>query len=70
LVQSALLDILSNGVRIGFALVFLSSYLFGNLMQPFVGRVWEGMIESKKPFFTSIFGGIGAVFAVTKVLST
>lgn len=57
----ALLDLFATGLRIGFAMAFLGSYLFTALFKPMTGRLWEGLIESKKPLFTSVFGGIGAI---------
>lgn len=62
------MDFASNGVRLLFAGAFLSSYLFGAALQPFISRVWEGLIRTKKPFFTSTFAGIGAIFALVHVL--
>jgi|GEM_PF-3709596 len=60
----ALLDIVANALRIGFALVFLSSFLFRPLIQPVVSRVWERVIDSDKPLFTMLFGAIGTLCAV------
>jgi hypothetical protein len=62
------MDFASNGVRLLFAGAFLSSYLFGAALQPFISRVWEGLIRTKKPFFTSIFAGFGGIFALVQAL--
>ena len=66
--HKVLADFLSNGLRIGFALVFLSAWLFGSLLQPLASRLWEGLIDSRKPFFTTILGGLGAIYAGLRVL--
>jgi hypothetical protein len=55
-------DLASNGLRIGFALLFLSSFVFGSVLKPLVSRLWAGIIESKKPLFTMLFGGVATVY--------
>jgi hypothetical protein len=62
------IDVASNGFRLTFSVLFLSSYIFGPVLQPFVDRVWEGMIRNKTPLFTSIFGAIGAIVTIVYVL--
>jgi energy-converting hydrogenase Eha subunit A len=64
----SVLDILSNGARIGFALVFLSSFVFGAFLKPITSRVWAGMIDKKIPLFTTLFGLIGTMFCIIAVL--
>lgn len=59
----------SNGLRIGLALVFLGSFVFRPLVQSPVSRVWAGLIESKKPFFTMLLGGVGCVVVFVRALS-
>lgn len=63
------MDIIANGLRIIFALVFLSSFLFRPLIQAPVGRLWYGAMNSGKPFFTILFGAIGALVAAVQVLA-
>ncbi len=55
------LDLIANGLRIFFALAFFASFLFQPVLKPFISRLWEGVIESKKPLFAMLFGGV-AVF--------
>jgi hypothetical protein len=55
-------DLASNGLRIGFALVFLSSFVFGSVLKPFISRLWAGIIESKKPIFTMLLGGVATIY--------
>ncbi len=58
------LTLIANGLRLGFALVFLASFLFQPVIKPFVSRLWEGVIESRKPVFTLLLGSIGVVAGV------
>jgi hypothetical protein len=62
------LDLTSNGLRIGFAVVFLSSYLFGGFLQPVVSRIWAGIIEKKKPVFATLFAILGGIWAFAGTL--
>jgi len=55
-------DLASNGLRIGFALVFLSSFVFGSVLKPLISRLWAGIIESTKPTFTMLLGGVATVY--------
>jgi hypothetical protein len=63
------MDIFANGLRIAFALVFLSSFLFRPLIQEPIGRLWYGAMDSNKPTFTTLFGIIGAVVAIARVFA-
>lgn len=65
----ALLDIIANALRIGFALVFLSSFVFRPIVQPLVSRVWERIIESNRPLFTMLFGALGTLCAVIAAIA-
>jgi hypothetical protein len=62
------LELASNGIRIVFALVFLSSFIFRPLVQEPISRLFYGIIDSDKPFFTMLFAGLGVLVAVEKVL--
>jgi hypothetical protein len=62
------MDIVANGLRILFALVFLTSFIFRPLIQAPITRLWYGVMNSGKPF-TMSFGAIGAIVAVVQVLS-
>lgn len=63
------MDIIANGLRILFALVFLSSFVFRPLIQEPVSRLWYGAMNSGKPFFTMVFGAIGTLIAVGQALA-
>jgi hypothetical protein len=63
------MDIVANGLRIVFALVFLSSFVFRPLLQEPVSRLWYGVINSDKPTFTMLFGAVGATVAAVELLS-
>jgi len=67
--QSIGMDFCANGLRILFALVFLSSFVFRPLIQEPVSRLWYGAMNSGKPFFTMLFGAIGTLVAVGQALS-
>jgi hypothetical protein len=62
------MDIVANGLRILFALVFLTSFIFRPLIQAPITRLWYGVMNSGKPF-TMSFGAIGAIAAMVQVLS-
>lgn len=59
----AIMDLVANGVRIAFALIFLSSFVFGPLIKAPISRVWAAIVESEKPIFALVFGGIGTIGA-------
>jgi hypothetical protein len=63
------LDLIANVLRIGFAAIFLSSYVFGPIIQPVVCRVWERIVDSEKPIFYLLFAAIGAFSAGVRVLT-
>jgi hypothetical protein len=43
----------------------MTSYLLGPLQSPIM-LVWARVIESEKPVFTLVFGGIGAALKATQ----
>jgi hypothetical protein len=47
---------------------FLSSFIFRPLVQEPISRLFYGIIDSDKPFFTMLFAGLGVLVAVEKVL--
>lgn len=57
----AVVDIIANGIRIGFALIFLGSFVFRPLIQRPISRIWVGIVDSEKPVFTLILAGIGVL---------
>jgi hypothetical protein len=61
-VFKSMLDILANGLRIAFALVFLGSYLFRPLIQAPLSLVWERIVSTEKPFFATTFGIVAAIW--------
>jgi hypothetical protein len=63
-----LMDFVANGLRILFALVFLSSFVFRPLIQEPVSRLWYGAMNSGKPFFTMLFGAIGTVVGLAQLV--
>jgi hypothetical protein len=64
-----LMDIMANGLRIFFALVFLSSFVFRPLVQEPLSRLWYAAMNSGRGFFTMLFGAIGALFALAQAVS-
>jgi hypothetical protein len=64
-----LMDIIANGLRIIFALVFLSSFVFRPLIQDPISRLWYGAMDSGKPTFTMLFGAVGTVLATARILT-
>jgi hypothetical protein len=64
-----LMDIMANGLRIVFALVFLSSFVFRPLIQEPVSRLWYNAMNSGKPFFAMLFGAIAALVTLTHALA-
>jgi hypothetical protein len=56
---SDLMDLLANGVRIAFAIVFLGSFMMPAIIKDLVSRIWEGIIETERPLFTITFGLLG-----------
>ena len=62
-----LMDFVANGLRILFALVFLSSFVFRPLIQQPVSRLWYGAMNSGKPLFTMLFGAIGTVAGLVQL---
>jgi hypothetical protein len=47
-------------VRFGISLVFVGSFLLRPLIMRPVNLVWRRIVESDKPVFTAIFGGVAA----------
>src|SRR5262245_4876441 len=66
---SKLLDCVSNGARIVFALVFLSSFVFRPLVQAPISRLWAGFIDSDRPIFATLFGAIGAIVVLIQTVT-
>jgi hypothetical protein len=64
----AIMNLLANGVRLAFAILFLSSFVFRPLVQKPISRLWLAILESGKPFFTTLFGIVGAVFVLLREL--
>ena len=62
------MDIIANGLRILFALMFLSSFVFRPLIQEPLSRLWYGAMNSGKPIFTMMFGAAGAIVAIVQIL--
>lgn len=63
------MDLISNGLRILYAVVFLASFLISPIVKPIISRTWEALIESNKPIFTMILGAIGTGLGVFHVLA-
>ena len=62
------MDIIANGLRILFALMFLSSFVFRPLIQEPLSRLWYGAMNSGKPIFTMMFGAVGTIVAPAQIL--
>lgn len=54
-------NLVANGLRIGFALVFLISYIFRPLIHQFILRLWHAALSSRVPLFTLLFTGLGVI---------
>jgi hypothetical protein len=65
----AAMDVIANGIRIVFALVFLSSFVAGPQIKGFISRLWYGAMDSGKPVFTTLFGLLGAFVAAARILA-
>lgn len=65
-----LLDLLANGLRILFALVFVASFVFRPLIQAPISRVWAGLIESGKATFATLFGVVGAIIVFAQACAS
>ena len=68
IVFAILLDVVSNGLRIAFALIFFGCFVFRPVVKPLVSRLWAGLIDKKKPIFATLFGIIGAVIVLAGAL--
>jgi hypothetical protein len=65
----ALLDVLSNGLRIVFALVFLASYLFRPILQVPITNAWERAMDDKRPVLAMLLGSAaGGVVVVVEIV--
>jgi hypothetical protein len=63
------LDVLCNGLRIVFALVFLGSYLFRPILQIPITNAWERAMDDKRPVLGMLLGSAaGGVVLVTEVV--
>jgi len=56
------MDVVTNGLRIGFFAVFLASYLFRPVIQRVISWLWLRVLESNLPVFTLVFGISGGLF--------
>jgi hypothetical protein len=59
-------NLVANGLRIVFALVFLASYLFQPLIQPLILRLWHAALGSRVPLFTLLFTGLGVIVGLVR----
>lgn len=53
-------------IRLGIALVFVGSYILRPLLMRPVSLIWLRIVESDKPIFALIFGGVSAAVTVIK----
>jgi hypothetical protein len=65
---NALMEIVANGLRIAFALVFLVSFAFRPVMEV-LAAWWYNLMTSGKPFFTMLFGFVGSLVAVVQIIA-
>jgi len=65
----ALLNVVANGLRIMFAIAFLVTLAFRPLVHTPILRVWEAILESNRPFFTTVFGILGGIFVLSRKLA-
>jgi hypothetical protein len=63
------LDLVSNGVRLIFAAVFFSSFVFRPLVQEPISRIWAGLIDSDRPVFATLFGTAGAIVVLVQAVT-
>lgn len=63
-----LCDMATYGVRIVFSAAFLVSFLFTTVIRGTISRVWARVVESDKPIFALLLGGLStAVILSTEV---
>lgn len=65
----ALLNLIANGLRILFAFLFVGSFALRPLVHAPILRVWEAILESNKPFFTTVFAILGGLFVLGRKLT-
>lgn len=65
---SVLVDMVANGARILFALVFLGSFLMPRVLKDLASRLWEGLIEVDRPIFTILMGAVGFLLLIGYIL--
>lgn len=63
-----MLDMVANGARILFALVFLGSFLMPRVLKELASRLWEGLIEADRPVFTILLGAVGFIVLIGYIL--
>ncbi len=56
-----MIDLVANGLRIGFAIAFLGSFLFLPLIQKPISWLWLRVLESNLPVFTLVLGISGGL---------
>lgn len=62
-------DVVANGLRLAFSLVFLASFVFRPVIQPAISRAWARIVESDKPVFTLVVGGLSAAIVLGRELA-
>jgi hypothetical protein len=61
------MDLVSNGVRVAFALIFLATFLARPIHYR-LSAILYNSINSRTPFFTLLFGAIGAIVGAVSAL--
>jgi hypothetical protein len=64
-----LTNLATNGARLLFAAIFFFSFVFRFAIQPLVSRLWAGVVESDKPIFALILGGLSSAIVVIHELA-
>jgi hypothetical protein len=57
-----------NGLRLCFSALFVVGFLVVPLLRDFVLRIWARIVESEKPVFTLVFGGLSSAIVLAHEL--
>lgn len=68
MIEITLFGLLGNGIRIVFGLVLLVGYIGREWIGRLFSLVWARLVESEKPVFTLLLGGIGGIASLLSAL--
>jgi hypothetical protein len=58
-----------NLLRISIAVIFVSSFIFQPLVKRPISLIWLRIVESDKPVFTLVFGGVASIATAVSQLA-